>query len=122
MRGALGLLEVNLQASDVGMQTGWTFPYVGYGYAWVRRFEGNISGHPVELTASKVEMEKKHRFPHQGYGYGWTQEMTGRCGDEIILKLSVTEVAKDSSYMFPYFGFGFAWAKRGILTLSTSQY
>lgn len=116
-----GELAVDLRTTDVGRHRLSRLLYwIGYGFAWTRRLEGEIAGHPAWLEATRVEMERQTRFPYRGYGFAWTQEMAGRCGERLALTLEATDVARRMRYEFPYQGFGYAWMSTARLTLEVT--
>ena len=53
-----------------------------------------------------------------GFGFAWTQEMSGKCGDRLMVDIVTTEVGKKKEYRFPYLGYGFTWAKKGEMTIT----
>lgn len=96
-----GYISIDLSTTSVGMKQGTRFPYLGRGYAWMKQMQS-------------AEM----RFPYLGYGYAWVGEMSGKCGDQFKVELSIIEVDKERKWKFPYFGYGFAWASKGTLKLA----
>jgi hypothetical protein len=72
-----GQLQIEMEATEVGTKITWTFPYFGYGFAWVKRLQGNYQGIPVELSTTEVVRKHTRSFPYNGYGFAWSQEMDG---------------------------------------------
>ncbi len=104
-------LQIDLHTTKICREKHWTFPYLGFGYAWAHRMEGEFSGLLVELNADEVGMDRKWMFPYQGYGYAWVKKMRGFiCGNEV--NLDVTKIEKKAHLAFPYRGYGFAWAEK----------
>ena len=62
--------------------------------------------------------EKRQMFPYFGYGRAWTEEMTGECGDRLMVEFSATEVTKRRQSGFPYRGYSYAWVNEGLLRIS----
>lgn len=118
LEGHLDRMSAQLTTTEVGRDRGWQFPYFGYGFAWENEMQGTVAGNPIILKAEKVARESKMGFPYRGFGRAWVQTMSGKCGEKIDTKLSVTEVQQRQKSGFPYFGFGYAWANAGQLTLT----
>ena len=100
------------------MQRKHNFPWLGYGFAWVKEMQGTIGGNQATLTATKVKRETRRMFPYFGYGRAWTQEMVGDCGDMLMIEFSATEVTKRRQSGFPYRGYSYAWVNEGLLRIS----
>ena len=110
VRTAGGQLKVEVFARDVGMRKEWGFPYRGYGFAWVKRMQGDFASHPVDLSTTEIGTKKTWGFPYFGYGCAWAKGMQGRiAGHEVTLAAgkAVTKRRAD----FPWRGYGFAWTE-----------
>jgi hypothetical protein len=104
-----GQVEIELAATDVGLERKRRFPYSGYGLAWVKRLQGAWDGIAVDLEVSGVGLEKKWGFPYQGYGFAWAQGMQGNAGGNEIT-LTTNKVHREKNTAFFYRGYGQAWA------------
>ena len=105
-----GMLTIPMRTVEVAKSQRWSFPYIGRGFSWAKRLEGDVAGSPVTLRTRDVGMRKAWGFPYQGYGYAWTRGVAGHiAGNPATLETARVEMKK--SWGFPYFGFGFAWTQ-----------
>ena len=84
----------------------------------VKKNNGQIS---IGLIPAEVERQKKWRFPFLGYGYAWTEELSGECGADLKVSVTITDVNRKKSLEFPYLGYGYAWARKGDLELKVND-
>ena len=105
-----GQLNIDLIPAEVERQKKWGFPYLGYGYAWVKRFRGVSDGVSVELTTTETGRQKKWTFPFFAFGFAWEKTMQGDiAGNELTL--TAMKVSRKRKWDFPYLGYGFAWTE-----------
>jgi len=105
-----GQLEINLHTTEVSKGKKLAFPGRGYGYAWVRRKQGNIVDILVFLLISEVGFDKTWGVAYQGYGFAWERQMRGHIGGNEII-LTATKVAQEKKFSFPYRGHGYSWTE-----------
>jgi len=105
-----GQLEIDLSAADIGIRRRWSFPYLGFGFAWVKRMQGASNGTFVDLATTETGMEKKRSFPFFGFRFAWAKKMEGYVGGNEIT-LIARKVSTERKWSFPYFGYGYAWAQ-----------
>lgn len=103
-----GKLKIDVSTTDVARDKRWTFPYLGYGFAWAKRMQGTFSNIAVDLLTAEVGMERKWVFPYMGYGYAWVKRMQGYIGGHEI-SLVAKKVGMERKWGFPYMGYGYAW-------------
>lgn len=108
-----GQLKIDLIASDSSRQKKHGFPYLGYGYAWVKGMQGQHKSLRVELHTTEVGKAKSHSFPYFGYGFAWSKKMEGTLAGNAIV-LSASRVERNTSRAFPYLGYGYAWTQEMI--------
>lgn len=104
------LIEIDVLTSEVVVQRRWRFPYLGYGYAWAKRFQGGFEDIHAALTTVEEGRHKEWRFPYFGFGYAWPMRLSGHISGNPIL-LTVNKVRKERKMRFPYLGYGFSWAE-----------
>ncbi len=105
-----GSLTIDVKATEISKSRSTRFPWLGYGYAWLKRMRGVLNGITVDLSTSKVGRDRKWAFPYQGHGYAWHQEMQGLLAGQEI-SLTAKKVKKVRKWSFPYFGYGYAWTE-----------
>lgn len=103
-----GKLKIEVLTTDVGKNKRWRFPYLGYGFAWAKRMQGDFNNILVYLTTAAVGMERKWAFPYMGYGYAWARRMRGYIGGQEF-SLAAKKVGMERKWGFPYMGYGYAW-------------
>lgn len=108
-----GHLTIELAASGISIEKQRAFPYLGYGYAWVKGMQGQHESLKVELHTTEVGKDKSHSFPYFGYGFAWSKKMEGTLAGNAIV-LSASRVERNTSRAFPYLGYGYAWTKEMI--------
>ncbi|MCJ7658923.1 MAG: hypothetical protein MUO67_07215 [Anaerolineales bacterium] len=105
-----GQISIDLIPAEVERQKKWGFPFLGYGYAWVKRLRGVSNGFLVELTTTETGRQKKWSFPYFAFGFAWEKTMQGSiAGNELTL--TATKVSRKRKWDFPWVGFGFAWTE-----------
>ncbi|MEJ2353765.1 MAG: hypothetical protein P8Y03_28640, partial [Anaerolineales bacterium] len=105
-----GQISIDLSTTSVSMKRGTRFPYIGRGYAWMKRIQSVDGDIDVELTTTEVGTERRWEFPYFGFGYAWTKQVQGHIvGNECNLR--ATKVAKERKLRFPYLGYGYAWVQ-----------
>jgi len=106
-----GMIEVELAATNVGMERSWLPFYRGYGHAWAARLRGRSDDMVVDLRTSEVGRHRVAAFLHYiGYGFAWTKRLEGLiCGNAAYLDASKVEMRRRTR--FPYRGYGFAWTQ-----------
>lgn len=105
-----GRIEIPTVTTDVGHFRTFSFPYIGRGFGWERRMQGQFEDLPLVLEATEVAIKRTWRLFYRGYGYAWARQMQGYLGGQPIV-LVADEVQTVSKWMFPYFGFGYAWVQ-----------
>jgi len=105
-----GRMDIEMWTTEVNRQKKLAFPYLGYGYAWVKRMHGSVNGIPIDIQTTEVGMDKTWRFPYQGYGFAWEKKMQGEFGGNQIT-LTAVKVAREKKWGFPYLGYGYAWTE-----------
>jgi len=110
VRTAGGQLTVELSATDVGVRQTWGFPFRGYGFAWVKRMQGDLNSHSVDMNTTEVVTKKRYSFPYFGHGYAWSKGMQGTiAGHEATLVAD--KVSRKRNVDFPWRGYGSAWTE-----------
>jgi hypothetical protein len=105
-----GKLQIEVAATEVGMEKDWGFPFFAFGFAWAKRMQGACDGISVDLRCSDVKKEKELRFPYLGYGFAWVNSLQGTInGTEVFL--AAKKVVREKKWRFPYFAYGFAWTE-----------
>jgi len=105
-----GRIIIDLTTAEVERQKKWGFPFLGYGYAWVKRFQGNSNGVSVELTTTETGRQRKWTFPYFAFGFAWEKTVQGSiAGNDLTL--AAKKVARKRKWEFPWVGFGFAWTE-----------
>jgi hypothetical protein len=105
-----GRLSIELSAVEVARERKQSFPYRGYGRAWVKRLQGAFSNTLAELTTTEVGRDRTHRFPYQGYGFAWANRLQGTIGGNDV-DLKASKVKREMKRRFPFFGHGYAWTE-----------
>lgn len=105
-----GEVKINLRASNVKRERKWQIPYLGYGYAWAKKFQGVVEGFGVGLETQEEGRNRRWSFPYFGYGYAWIKNLEGNIGGHP-LTLKAVKVHKERKQRFPYRGYGFAWTE-----------
>lgn len=105
-----GSLEIDLTAVEVCKSKTTRFPWMGYGYAWVKRMWGERQGITADFVAIDIGKERRFSFPYRGHGYAWRKEMDGKLAGHNA-RLIATKVTKQRRWSFPYFGYGYAWTE-----------
>jgi hypothetical protein len=105
-----GKLQIEVTATEVGMEKSWSFPYFAYGFAWAKRMQGAYEGITVDLRCNDVRKVKEQRFPYLGYGFAWVNSMQGTIGG-CKVSLTAKKVVREKKWSFPYFAYGFAWTE-----------
>lgn len=103
-----GQLTVDLAASGICTEKQRAFPYLGYGYAWVKTMQGQHESLRVELHTTETGKDKSYSFPYFGYGFAWSKKMEGTFAGNVIV-LSASRVERKTNRAFPYLGYCFAW-------------
>lgn len=105
-----GTLKVHMRTVEVARARHWGVPYMGYGFTWAKRIQGEVADCPITLWTRDVGMDKARAFPYKGYGFAWARGVAGHiAGNPTTLGTDQVEMKKE--WGFPYFGFGFAWAQ-----------
>ena len=105
-----GKMTAELFTTDVGMMRRWSFPYIGYGFAWAKSMQGSLDNILVELRTTETGMRKKWSFLYMGYGFAWAKKMKGTVGGNE-LELTAMKVDMEKKWGFPYRGYGFGWTQ-----------
>ena len=106
-----GKLKIDLITTDIAKDKRWSFPYMGYGFAWAKKLKGALNNVLVDLTTTEVGMERKWRFPYMGYGYAWVKKLQGHIGGNEVT-LTAKKVEMERKWEFPYMGYGYAWIQK----------
>lgn len=105
-----GRISIDLSATEVERQKKWGFPYLGYGYAWVKRFQGNSNGILVDLITTETGRQWKWGFPYFAFGFAWEKTVQGSIAANA-LTLNAKKVSRKRYWNFPYLGYGYAWTE-----------
>jgi len=106
-----GELRIDVSATEVGRHKRWSFPGLGWGFAWPKRMQGILDGASVDLRTAEVAMEKKWGFPGFGWGFAWAKRMRGSIGGNDVF-LKAEKVARYRKWFFLFkIGWGYAWAE-----------
>ncbi len=105
-----GQMSIELIPAEVERQKKWNFPYLGRGYAWVKRLRGASDGVAVELTTTETGRQRKWTFPYFGFGFAWEKTMQGSIAGNN-LTLTAKKVSRNQKWEFPWAGYGFAWTE-----------
>ena len=103
-----GVLEIDVQASAVGLERRPGLPFRGFGPAWLRRMVGSQGILAVDLWAQRVAVRERRGYPYAGYAFGWTRAMAGGINGNSF-QLEAPANPERRSWRLPYFGFGYGW-------------
>ena len=105
-----GRICIDLTTTEVERKNQWRIPFLGYGYAWAKRFQGSTNGIWVDLKTTETNRQKKWTFPFFGFGFAWEKRLNGEiAGNEITL--TAMKVSRRRKWDFPFLGYGFAWTE-----------
>lgn len=105
-----GRVRFDLTATEVERQRKWGIPFLGYGYAWAKRFQGSSNGVLTNLITIETGRQKKWTFPFFGFGFAWEKRLQGDiAGNELTL--TARKVTRRRKWDFPFLGYGFAWTE-----------
>lgn len=79
-----GELTIELSTTEIGRERRWSFPYFGYGRAWVKSMEGGAHGILVKLRTTEAGRGRERRFPFRGYGLAWAKRVAGHIGGNEV--------------------------------------
>lgn len=105
-----GSIEIELATVEVSKSNATRFPWLGYGYAWVKRMRGASKGITADFIAIDIGKDRKFSFPYRGHGYAWRKEMDGKLAGHNA-RLIAKKVTRERRWSFPYFGYGYAWTE-----------
>lgn len=105
-----GSIEIELATVAVSKSKATRFPWLGYGYAWAKRMQGNNHGITADFVTSDIGKDRKYSFPYRGHGYAWRKEMGGNLAGHDAA-LTVKKMTRKKRWSFPYFGYGYAWTE-----------
>ena len=105
-----GQMSIDLIPTEVERQKKWSIPYLGYGYAWVKRLRSVSDDVSVELTTTETGRQRKWTFPYFAFGFAWEKTMKGSiAGNDLTL--TAKKVSRRRKWAFPWAGYGFAWTE-----------
>ena len=105
-----GQISIGLIPAEVERQKKWRFPFLGYGYAWVKRLRSVSDDVSVELTTTETGRQRKWTFPYFAFGFAWEKTMKGSiAGNELTL--TANKVSRKRNWGFPWAGYGYAWTE-----------
>jgi len=105
-----GRMSIDVTSTGVERQHQRRFPFLGYGYAWSKRFQGSSNGIWVDLKTIETSRQKKWTFPYFGFGFAWEKKIQGTIMG-IELTLTARKVSRKRRWDFPWLGYGYAWTE-----------